>query len=736
MDSHKHEFGGELRRRRERAGFSLGAFAKLIHYSKSHLSKVETGCAAGNREFAQKCDIALEANGALLALMRDRPHRRAGTRTAAVTGLPPVTRHFTGRERERKAIVAVLRDMSTEGVCVLSGMAGVGKTALALRSAWDVADLFPDGCLFLDLDGQALAGAQATAHDILDLLLRLLGVPGEQIPPQFDARANLYRSRLRGKRLLVVLDNAAGTAQVAPLIPAEPRCSLMITSRNKLNALDDAVRVNVDVLPHAEAVTLFRAIAGDRVSAAPDELVARVVQLCGRLPLAIRIAGSRLRTGANASLQDFERRLAEETSRLGVLDDGERSVAAAFALSYRELPLDQARVFRLLALHPGRVIETDDIAALADVDLEQATVLADRIGDTHLVTHTADGHVILHDLIRDFARALPEVEEQGAAVRRLLDHNLQLTRTSDEFLAPHRYRVQLDLPDLPVSSTALPDRESALAWFDRRWPTLVGLCGLAATQRLHRHCWQLAFLLRDYFFQSKLWDQWIGTHRTAAAAARVAGDNRALALTLNNLGIAYADRGELEQATGHYEEASDLFREAGDEHGLINAASNMAWAALYLGDHERAWHELWTAGAAYRRLGNKRNAAIALRGVSLAEVELGRHDDAVAHADESYDRFRELDLPLDMTMSLNSSAWAHFRADQHELAAERYRLAAASASDCGSPYEHARALIGLGNVHAAAGRSAEAQAEWTRADELHPPLDQRMVGEARVRAGD
>lgn len=736
MNSRGPEFGSELRKRRELAGISLGAFATLIHYSKSYLSKVETGRVAGNRELAQTCDTALAANGALLALMRDKPPRHTGTGVStAVTGLPPVTQHFIGREEERDAVVAVLRSVRPGSLCVLSGMAGVGKTSLALRSAWDVADLFPDGCLFLDLHGHAPDGAHITAHDALDPLLRLLGVPGGQIPPQVGARSNLYRSRLRGKRLLLVLDNAASAAQVTPLLPSEPRCRVMITSRNKLNALDDAVRVDVDVLPEDEAALLFRAVAGERAVGAPDPSVLRVVRLCGRLPLAIRIAASRFGAGANPSLADFERRLADETSRLSVLDDGERSVEAAFAMSYRELPPDQARVLRLLALHPGRVIETDDIAALAGVSTERATVLADRLGDVHLVTHTADGHVVLHDLLRDFARALPAVEDHHVAVRRLLDHNLLLAGSSDEFLAPHRYRMRLDLPHLPEFSVGFPNSESALAWLDRRWPALVGLCGLAAARGLHSQCWQLAFLLRDYFFRAKLWDQWVETHQMAAASARATGDNRALAMTLNNLGIAHADRGELELAIGYYEEASELFREVDDEHGLVNAVSNVAWAALYLGDYERAWHQLQTAEAAYRGLGNERNAAIAQRGLSLVESELGRYDDAVEHADTSYDRFRALNLPLDMAMSLNGSAWAHFRAERHELAAERYTQAAAAADDCGSRYERARALIGLGNVHAAAGRAAEAQAAWETADELHPHFDPRMVGEARVRAG-
>ncbi|SFR05857.1 Tetratricopeptide repeat-containing protein [Lentzea waywayandensis] len=731
-------FGGELRRLRLLAGLSQSRFAVLIHYSKGYLSKVETGSAEVNREFAKACDDALEANGALLELAGDRPRKRSvGQLAATMSGLPPSTPHFVGRSAELARITAFLSAEQGAVACALTGLAGAGKTALALRAAWAVADSFPDGCAYLDLAGHAPEAQAMSARDAFHPLLRMLGVPAEQIPSHPDARANLYRSVLRGKRCLFVLDNVGSARQVAPLLPSEPRCRVIITSRNRLNALDDAVHVTVDVLPAETAVSLFRAIARERAESAPDEVVARVVDRCGRLPLAVRIAAARFHGSPMWTLEEFDERLVGEASRLSALNDGERSVAAAFSLSCQALTAAQLRLFALLALHPGRDVEVRSAAALADLGLVETQRLLDDLGDVHLVSPLGTNHVTVHDLVRAFAgdRLLPGIgpAEQAAALRRLLDHSLVLTESSDEFLAPHRHRLALSVGTLPEVSVKFTERATATAWIDAEWPNLVALCRTAAARGLHDQCWQLAFLLRDFFFLTKLWDVWIDLHLLAADAARVAGDGKALAITLNNLGMAHADRGELAVAIGYYEEALEQFRELEDPRGVTDALSNIAWAALYQGDPGRTMRDLSEARASYLRMNSPRNAAIAFRGMALAEVELGSCDDAVRHAEESEAEFAALGLELDVVMSANCTAWAHFRAGRLDDAAEQYARAVELARNCGSQYEMARATTGLGNVDAAKGHLGAAATHWAAADQLHGGLNDVMVGETRAR---
>ncbi len=721
------EFGRELRRRREAAGLSLTAFTARVHYSKSHLSKVENGHATANREFAVACDSVLHAGGALAALV-------AVPEPVGFSGLPAVTSHFTGRDEELRRINAALVGGSAS-VCVLDGMAGVGKTALALRAAWTAETHFPDGCLFLDLRGFTPGDTGPTGDDVLDRLLRMLGVPAEDAPRDEDGRANFYRDRLRGKRMLLVFDNVRSARQVLPLLPAEPRCRVLITSRNRLNALDDAVHVSVGMLSTAQAVELFRAVAGERVPPADDGVVERIVEHCGRLPLAVRIAAARFRGSPMWTLPDFVARLADETVRLGTLDDGERSVTAAFTLSYRGLAADQRRMFGLLALHPGREVGVRSAAALAGVGLAEAERLLARLYDAYLVTQRPGGYTGFHDLMRAFAleHALPAIpaDDRDAAVRRLSDLALATTAASDELLVPQRYRPALELDDPPPVVEGFTDAESALAWLDAEWPNLVALCGMASAKGWHRKCWQLAFLLRDFFFRAKLWDAWIHTHRLAAAAARAAGDVNALAMTLNNLGMAHVDRGDLEAASEHYEEALALFRSSADEHGTTSALSNLAWVNLYLGEHRKALRDMGTALESYRRSGSRRNAAITLRGMALTETELGAFEDAVRHGVEAHDEFVALGLDLDLAMALNCLAWTHFRAGRPDEAVAWYDRAAEQAARCGSVHEVARAETGLANAAATTGDQDTAHRLWTSA--AGTPLDPVMVGEERVR---
>ncbi|MFB7272109.1 tetratricopeptide repeat protein [Streptomyces sp. NPDC056244] len=732
-------FGSELRRRRREARMSISEMARRVHYSKGYLSKVETGRAAGSLGLAQACDRELGAGGELTELAPGKLDEVSTLPTAlALNGLPPVTGHFIGRSKELGDIASFVNEDTGGSVCLISGMAGVGKTALALRGIWNAVEAFPDGCLFLNLGGGTPGGKEVTPHAALDALLRMLGMAGERIPSGVDARANLYRSAVRGKRMLIFFDNVRSAAQIIPLLPAEQKCRVIVTSRNRLHALDDAMYLSIDVLAKEEGIALFRSAGGHRADRVDHDTVTRIVAHCGGLPLAIRIAAARFRGNSVWTPKHLEALLADEKSRLGVLDDGERSVAVALTVSCRALTGEQRRLFALLALYPGPEMSVGSVAALAGVDPLLARSLMDRLSDAHLVTYVAADRITLHDLVRAFARSsvLPGVSQraQDASVQRLLDHALLWIGESNALLTPHRYRMPHSAAK-PSDHQNFADRQSALGWIAVEWVGLVGMCHLAAERMLHSECWQLAFALREYFFLNKLWDPWIETHLVAVDAARVSRQRQGLAISLSNLGVGYVDRGDLTAAVERYQEALEIFRELNDERGIIDALCNLAWADLYRGEPENALRGLRVALSHYRRMGNERNAAITLRGIALTESELDLYVDAVHHAKQAREVFRTLDLWLDVVMSTNCIAWAHFRAGDHEAAAFHYDLAAIQAERFGSGYERARALVGLGNVHAAAGRHAEAAEQWARADEVLSPLSPVMVGEARVRMG-
>lgn len=552
-------FGGELRRARQASGLSLNELADRIHYSKGYLAKVETSIAPGNESLARLCDTELGTGGTLVALLPNGSTRRRAVRASAqpIAGLPALTAHFAGRDDDMNAVLQVLRDQPVDGqsICAIDGMAGVGKTALAVRCANRLEQSFADGCLFLDLRGHSADAAQVQPADALDRLLRLLGVPTKAIPGDVDDRALLYRDRLRGRSMLIVLDNAHSAGQVRPLLPGEPKCRVLITSRRRLVALDDARHVSLDVLPPAGAAELFRALAGIEKTDETDETVHSVVSRCGRLPLAIRIAAARLRSNPTGSVADLDRRLAEKSGRLAELDDGERSVAAIFRVSLEDLRVEQRAVFGALALHPGTDFDLHAAAALCGRTTRDVERVVERLREANLVEQRVPSRYRFNVLLREFAATTAEIElrpEQRAdAIVRLLHLELVAVDAADRMLEPRRFRrpIAVEAPD--GLAREFPDEDTALAWLRVEWPNLVALCAFAVENGYPGHGWQLAFSLRTYFFMAKLWDPWLQTRELALAAARATGDAWAEAVMLNNLGMTRIDSGELDLAADH-----------------------------------------------------------------------------------------------------------------------------------------------------------------------------------------
>lgn len=728
------DFGSDLRRRRNEKKITLRKLSERVFCTPSHLSKVERGKTKANLRFGRLCDDALEAQGELAALLEDgEPMGERPAGINSISGLPASPSHFVGRPEELKSVADHLTGVLEGNLCVISGMAGVGKTALALQGAWAASKSFPDGCFFLDFSETSPHGAR----EVLNSLLQLTGVPQERLPSRPDALANLWRSRTRDKRLLLVLDNVHSAVDVAPLLSSGLGCKVIVTSQKRLSALDEATHVSVGVLTDTEARALFRTAGGERAACAPEAVVRAVVEYCGRLPLAVRIVAARLRSGSMRSVAELEVRLSHEAHRLELLDDGDRSVAAALTVSCHCLSGEQRRVLALLALHPGPGTDLYDVAVLADIDPLRAATLVDSLADAHLLTHESSRRVSMHGLVRHFARvellAHLTVEERHAALRRLLEHGLRLAVAADKLLTPQRFRPPVILDDFPEGAWEFSDRAAGVLWLESEWRSLVALCETAAELGLHSLCWQLAFTLRDFFFLTKRWGPWIETHTRAVESARTAGARTWLAISLSNLGVAHSDRGDLTMAVGYFQQALVLYQELGDDDGVVNSVSNLAWAELYLGEYENCMAGLRTALKYYRRMENRRNAAITLRGIALLEAEIQLYPSAVKHAQQARAEFHSLGLGLDAVMSVNCAAWAHFRSGDHRAATADYKEALALAESCASSYEGARALTGLGNISWARGHHEAATELWRRADALYGGLEPVILGEARVR---
>ncbi|MEV6228063.1 tetratricopeptide repeat protein [Saccharopolyspora shandongensis] len=727
------KFGAELRRLRRAAGLSLSELAKRTHYSKGFLSKVETGTAQPSPALAALCEAELGAVGELAELLPGEPVRRRTRPDVRPSGLPALSAHFVGRVSEQRRVRAALE--SDGGSCVISGMGGVGKTELAVRCAHRLEAAFADGSLFLDLHGRTPGRKPAEPTEVLDRLLRVLGVPAEQIPPDIDDRAALYRARLRGRSVLLVFDNVHSAAQVRPLLPAEPKCRVLVTSRSRLAALDSAAHVSLDLLPGADAVRLFAAVADVDPS---DESVRSITTRCGNLPLAVRVAAARLRTHPTWDLAELHRRLVDESNWLGQLDDGERSLAATLEVSVRDLGAAESRLLGLLALHPGSDFDLLVIGSLAGAAPHEADRLAERLHEVNLLTQPAKNRYAFHDVVRAFAAEFVltglSKQEQVEAFRRLLDAAVATAALADRTLTTGRFQPDSVRRRHAPDGAAIVDRAGALAWFRDEWPNLVALCRAAQERGEYEHCWQLAYVLRGFFFEAKLWEPWIRTHRSARAAAAALADRWALASTTSHLGVCFADRGDLEEASSCYREALELFEEIGDEHGVITVNANSGWIDYYRGDHAAALHHLSIVLERYERSGNGRNAAITTRGIALVRIALGEYAEAAELAEHALDTFESLGLELDAVMALNCLGWAYFQAEDSHRSADAYQRAAARADRGVSPYEAARAYTGLGNLAATGGRDAEAAALWQRADETYRGLKPQMVPESRIRA--
>jgi DNA-binding SARP family transcriptional activator/tetratricopeptide (TPR) repeat protein len=637
-----------------------------------------------------------------------------------ISGLPRQDPNFTGRSEELRTVTGCLGPDGGHVVCVICGMAGVGKTALAVRAAHELADAFPSGIIFVDLHGYTEGRDPLTAAEALGRLLRRMRVDGAAIPVDLDERAALYSELLANQQMLLVLDNARDATQVASLLPGADGCRVIVTSRRKLAALDDAVTLPLGPLGRDEAVDLFQSITAHRLRGpAAGQAVVRVADLCGRLPLAIRIAAGRYRADDGLPLARLAEILSVEDERLSELDDEDRSVAASFRVSLHNLPSALARMFALLATFPGADFDPLAVAALADLPPGLAARQLRRLADRHLITENSRGRYLFHDLVRVFARQHAVVSlsaaDAPAALRRLAHYLLHAAETADSLITPHRYRIVLEEPVSQLALPTLKDYDSALAWLSDEQGNLADVCLAAGEAGLDVACWQLAYTLRGYYFLTKNWQSWMATHEAGLAAARRLRDARAEAMIANNLGLALLEQGEDGLALHHYERARRLFATVPDPHGENTARANLAWLLFNQRRYAEFLAEMRPVLDFYTETGSERNAAITLRGIGLAEAEAGLTGESVADLRRALDIFTRLGLHLDIAMTWNALGEAYQRVGEHEAAAAALAQALAAAGHCGSGYEQARAHHRLGQIAAAAGNLAGARDHWAQA---------------------
>jgi DNA-binding SARP family transcriptional activator/tetratricopeptide (TPR) repeat protein len=536
--------------------------------------------------------------------------------------LPRTIADFTGREAVLARLVGAVERDAAHGpvVLALDGMAGSGKTTLALHLAGLVGDRFPDAHLFVDLHGHSDQHPLDPAAALL-ILLRQLGVEAERVPPGLPERAALWRSELAGRRALVILDNAASSEQVADLVPAGAGALAVVTSRRRMIGLDGVRPESLPVFTTAEAGTLLARIAGDRVSGEPGE-VAELVRRCGSLPLALRLAGARLAHRPRWRVADLLRRMSA----------GNRTLSGTFAFSLQHLAEPARDVFRLLGVYPGRSFDALAVAALAALPLDDAEDLLDELVDVHLVEEPEPGVFRLHDLLGEYAAELAAglpAERRRAAVTGALDFELHAAVAA----APGRASVVAndlgrDPPQRPDLLAALTDPEARL---ERNRPSLAALLDAALDAGRPDLAWQLPRAAWRFLWSRGYIDDIAAVFRTARDAAQRAGDHAAEGMALNYLASAYYVRGRYDQARTLLEDCIRLREAAGDKVGLSVTMANLASIYCMQGRYVQAAE---VAGRAMRLTprDNGFYPSSCLDAFSLACSYLGRHAEAI-HAE-------------------------------------------------------------------------------------------------------
>ncbi|WP_317846063.1 ATP-binding protein [Nocardiopsis quinghaiensis] len=666
--------------------------------------------------------------------------------------LPADVHGFVNRVGELEVLSSRLRGEESGGrdrevaLHLITGTAGVGKTALALHWAHRVRSRFPDGQLHVDLRGYG-SGPPVASDQVLDRFLRALGVPADAVPPDTDSRAALYRSLLAERRVLVMLDNAASAAQVRPLLPGASDSVVLVTSRDRLSGLvagQGAQRLTVRTLSSAQAVDLLtHATSGHRGGDTPHE-VTELARLCGRLPLALRIAAERAASRPHMPLHDLIQDLRDESGLWDALatDDEEEAhaVRSVFAWSYRVLHHRAARLFRLLGLHPGADFDATAAALLADVPAREARQTLDMLVGAHLVEQTGSDRFRFHDLLRSYAQAQLRQEEpereREEALGRLLRWYLHTADAAARAFGSHlRHLDPVDLPDSAARS--FRDGAQALHWFEREHANLMACVESAASAGMAGTAWRLASVLRHFHLFHAPMTTWETTGRTGLAAARSEARPGAEAELLESLGMAHLQANRAEEGLDHHERALALRRELDDTFGVAMSLNALGLVHLRAHRLDRARELFEECLRLARGLGERRWEGIALGNLAAVTLRLGDPREAVALCEWAVAIHRETDDRITefATLACLGMAWRELGERERALGSIRESLEVAR--DPGNLVQEAYALLQLGHVQAGLGDHDEALASYHHAAALHRRVaDRRREAESFEGVGE
>jgi tetratricopeptide (TPR) repeat protein len=619
--------------------------------------------------------------------------------------LPAEVFAFTDRQDPLMAMDALLSSAGPARVTTVSGTAGVGKTALAVHWSHRVRDQFPDGQLYIDLQGHGPLDPLAPA-DVLDQFLRALGVDGDDVPTELVERAARFRTVTDLKRVLVLLDNAGTAEQVRPLLPGSASCFVIVTSRDTLSGLvarEGARRIDLDLLSPEDAAALLRTLVGARADEDPAG-ISTLVRYCARLPLAIRITAELIVDRSVAPISDLVAELSDERERLDLLDAGidpHTAVRAVFSWSYRHLPEPAMRLFRLAGLHPGKDIGTGALAALADVPPRIARQLAQRLCRAHLFEEFENGRYRMHDLLRVYAMELADgTEDADAALTRLFGYYLR-------------------------SGESAPD---TVAWLEAERHNLVAIV-TAVADRQPRHTIELAKFAGPHLNSCGYHDDGFAIHTLALAAARQLDDRAAECHALNSLGIVHRRLGRFQEALNHHELALAGARETASHVEEARALDNLGLSHMRLGNYRHAAELHRHALTRYADVSRRAEEGRAHNNLGVVLRRLGQHQEAFDHHHHALAIAREVGEPVNEGRALTSLGLLYRRFGNYDAAIESHLRALEIYRAAGNRVGAANALTRLGIVHEKMGNDDISLRYFGEALETHEATGNvRQVG--------
>jgi tetratricopeptide (TPR) repeat protein/transcriptional regulator with XRE-family HTH domain len=753
-------FAGLLRTLRAQAQLTQEELAEASGVRPRTVSDLERGVATTpQRETIRRLADALGLTGPARAQFEAVARGRAVSAAAAAGGPAAATRtlprdvaSFTGRHQELQELAGVAAGATSAGGVVsihaIGGMAGVGKTAFAVHAAHRLADRFPAGQIFLPLHGHTPGQQPVDPADALASLLTTFGIPTAQIPAGLEARMALWRDRLAEKQLLLILDDAASSEQVRPLLPGTGGSLVLVTSRRHLSALDDATAVSLDTLPAEEAAGLLVQLAG-RAGLRPDDpAVAEIIRLCGYLPLAIGMAARQLHHHPAWTAAGRAGELAAAVDRLELMSTENVSVAAAFDLSYANLSEEHQRLFRRLSLHPGTDIDAYAAAALDSTGLAAARRGLEALYNQYLMAEPAEGRYRMHDLIREHARALADRidldRDRDVAVTRLLDYYQHTAGLAQDRLARQTRPGPPPPTAAPVAAPALDDARKALAWARADRDSLLACLNHVYQAGQYARVTALTAALTELLRRDGPWAEAITRHAAAAQSARDLGDRLGQANALNNLGDVRRLTGDYPGAAADLEQALAIYRDLGDPLGQSNALNNLGIVRRGTGDYPGAAADLEQALAISRDLGDPLGQSNALFNLGAVRRLTGDLQNAVKDLEQALAISRDLGDPLGQSNALFYLGDVRRGTGDYPGAAGNLVQALTISRDLGDRLGQAGALLELGDLRRLTGDYRDAAGDVEEALAIYRDLGDRLgqagalqvLGEVRQQTGD